>query len=150
MSKTAALGPAHEIRSLFVECFCGDSYAQGCPAVTSTPPVPAFTYAALITRVIDADTYDVEVQLGFRVVARLPLRLARVDAPERNTTAGQAAIVAVTRLLGPLPCPVLVHTFKPADKYGRYLADVWCGQASIAEYLTNLKLAVPYEGGTKT
>lgn len=116
---------------------------------------PDYCYDAVITRVIDGDTYDVEVDLGFRLVARLPMRLAHVDTPERFTHEGKVAIAFVHELLDPLPAPVVVRTYKPADKYGRYLADVyipdpddgpgeWLGAELLAE-----GLAVAYEGGTK-
>lgn len=111
---------------------------------------PPYVYGARILRVIDADTYDVEVDVGFRMVARLPLRLAHVDAPEHNTQAGQDAITFVKALLGTLPCPVVVTTFKPTDKYGRYLAEVLVGDTDLAGTLLAHDHAKPYEGGTKS
>lgn len=110
---------------------------------------PVHLHAATITRIIDADTYEVTVDLDFRASMTLPLRLAHVDAPEKSTDKGKAAIKAVESLLGPLPAEVLVHTYKPVDKYGRYLADVLLGSVSLADSLLNAGLAYPYEGGTK-
>lgn len=109
---------------------------------------PNHAYTATVTRVIDADTYDVEIDLGFRLVARLPLRLAHVDAPERGTVAGANATALVRGLLGALPAAVVVRTYKPVDKYGRYLADVFTGTGkSVAAELVAVNLARPYEGG---
>jgi endonuclease YncB( thermonuclease family) len=45
---------------------------------------------------------------------------------------------------------VIVRTYKPVDKFGRYLADVIVGGADLAELLVEAKLATPYEGGHKT
>lgn len=106
-------------------------------------------YRALVTRVIDGDTLEVQVDVGFYLSTTRPLRLAHVDAPEHNTEAGKRASAFVSGLLGPLPAPVMVHTFKPADKYGRYLADVYIGDSSLAGKLLEVGLAKPYEGGTK-
>lgn len=119
-------------------------------------PMPQgdYQYPAKITRVIDGDTYDVEVDLGFRIVARLPLRLAHVDAPERFTPEGKAVMRHISEVLGMLPAPVVVHTFKPVDKYGRYLADVYLpredGWLSLAQDLMQRGMATPYEGGAKS
>lgn len=110
---------------------------------------PTYTYTARVLRVIDGDTYDVEIDVGFRMVTRLPLRLAHVDAPEHNTTAGQGVIAFVTAFLGPLPRPVLVRTYKPTDKYGRYLADVFVDGADLGATLLTTDRAKAYEGGKK-
>jgi len=108
-----------------------------------------YWYRAQVTRVVDADTLEVAVDVGFRLTATMPLRIAHVDAPESRTTQGKAATAFVAALLGALPASVLVHTFKPIDKYGRYLADVYAGDKSIAIELLRAGLAVPYEGGAK-
>lgn len=116
-------------------------------------PQPNYCYRAKILRIVDGDTYEVQVDVGFRMFAHLPLRLAHVDAPEHNTSEGQVTIKFVTALLTPLPLDVVVCTYKPTDKYGRYLADVFYdgpdGQQSLAAELLIEKHAVPYEGGKK-
>jgi endonuclease YncB( thermonuclease family) len=53
---------------------------------------PVYRYRARCLRIIDADTLDVEVDLGFRCHVRTPLRLLGVNAPERNTEPGRRAI----------------------------------------------------------
>lgn len=115
--------------------------------------IPDYTYDAKIIRVVDGDTYEVEVDLGFRIVARLPLRLAHVDTPERNTAAGKSVIKYLLALFGPLPTSVYVRTYKPVDKYGRYLADVYVpstsGPLDLGQSLVEQGLAKSYEGGKK-
>lgn len=111
---------------------------------------PAYRYAATVDRIIDADTYQVTVDLGFRTAVTLPLRLAHVDAPERFTDAGKAATAFVADLLGPLPADVVVETYKPADKYGRYLATVSSVDGSdVGAALLAAGYATPYEGGKR-
>lgn len=110
---------------------------------------PTYTYAATVLRVIDGDTLDVEVDLGFRTIARLPLRVAHIDAPERFTDAGRIATAFVTQALADVDNKVVVETFKPVDKYGRYLANVYMGQVDLAVLMIARGLAVPYEGGAR-
>lgn len=104
----------------------------------------AYTYRARILRVIDGDTYDVAVDVGFRLTATLPLRLARVNCPEKRTPEGVRAAAYVAALFSPLPCPVVVRTFKPVDDFGRYLADVYLGDVDLGQRLLETGHAVEY------
>jgi len=105
-----------------------------------------YDYNARITRVIDGDTFDVEVDAGFRIWYRSPLRLFGVNAPELRTPEGPITRNAVLAWLGPLPATVRVHTHAPSalDKYGRYLAEVYKNDESLAAYLLANHLAVEY------
>lgn len=78
--------------------------------------------------VIDGDTVKVELDLGFSLYHKVNIRLAGLNAPEVNTTEGQAVRSSVSAW-------VLAHTttqnhwraitYKSGqDKYGRYLATV--------------------------
>jgi endonuclease YncB( thermonuclease family) len=105
-----------------------------------------------IVRVVDGDSLEVDVDLGFRMTCRMPLRLAHVDAPERGTTAGKAARAWLSELLDPIRfgMPLLVRTYKPYDKYGRWLAEVILPSGeSVAELMVTAGHAVPYEGGPR-
>ena len=88
-------------------------------------------YRAVVERVVDADTLLVRVDLGFGVRLRLRLRLRGVDAPERPTAAGQRARAWVETRLQAVDFVVL-RTFA-ADKYGRYLADVFFGAGDVEQ-----------------
>jgi len=41
-----------------------------------------YNYKAIITRVVDGDTYDAEIDLGFNIKVKQRLRLKDVDTPE--------------------------------------------------------------------
>ncbi len=82
-------------------------------------------YQAVIERVVDGDTIDVRLDLGFDVWTRQRLRLLDIDTPEtRGPTRleGLDAMMATERLL-PNDTPVVVETEKD-DAFGRYLARV--------------------------
>lgn len=91
---------------------------------------PAYRYRARCLRIIDGDTLDVEVDLGFRCHVRTPLRLLGVNAPERNTDAGRAAIgwVALWISKTGIRTDLVIDSAKDGDwsgdKYGRWLAVV--------------------------
>jgi micrococcal nuclease len=81
-----------------------------------------FIYNAKVVNVVDADTLDVEFDLGFSIKFKERVRLVGVNAPERFTDAGRLATEFVKSWL---PANVTVATYKnDYDKYGRYLASI--------------------------
>ena len=105
-----------------------------------------YQYRATIDRVIDGDTVDVRVDLGFHVGLKVRTRLFGLDAPEVSTPEGR---VSRDRLRERLPAgaEVRIETFKAAgDKYGRWLATIWLDGASVNEWLVVEGLAGLYGG----
>ena len=86
-------------------------------------------YKATLVRVVDGDTYDFDIDLGFHVTVRERVRLLGIDTPEyyRPKSAGekQHAIEVIDYLynLIPLGSTVKLRT-KKTGKYGRWLADI--------------------------
>ncbi|MGE0269280.1 MAG: DUF1016 N-terminal domain-containing protein [Candidatus Omnitrophota bacterium] len=106
-----------------------------------------FTYAAVIERVVDADTLKVRIDLGFRLEHTETLRLRDIDAPELGTKEGDAAKVFVQSLLKESAL-IVMRSSRP-DKYARYLADVFIPQGDEPDpatdvYLNNLLLEGKY------
>ena len=81
-----------------------------------------YEYQAHLIRVIDGDTLEVRLDLGFRIHLEARLRLARVDAPELGEPAGIVAKSFVTKELHEID-QLRVQTHK-TEKYGRWLAEV--------------------------
>jgi len=100
-------------------------------------------YRAKVVKVVDADTLDVVIDLGFKISHELRLRVARIDAPEIGTPAGKAARDYVAGLLPP-GAQVTVKTGK-GDRYGRWIAEVATGDGiNLSDTLLALRMAVPY------
>ncbi len=84
---------------------------------------PAYRYRGFVRRVIDADTFEIVVDLGFRASITIPVRLRGYNAPELSTPEGKAAAAhAAQRLMG---CSVLVESYKDKQSFARWVADVW-------------------------
>lgn len=96
-----------------------------------------YTYKASVERVVDGDTLIAEVDLGFETHHRLYIRLRGIDAPEMDTAPGKEASEFLKRELEPVAFVILTTT--RADKYGRYLADVFYSKAG-QEIFLNQKL----------
>lgn len=102
-----------------------------------------FTYRATMLRVVDGDTVWVQVWISDRIRLKQKLRLRGIDTPELDTAEGRAAKRAVESLFKKSES-MIITTTKP-DKWDRYLADVFLGQANGEElFLNNLLLAKGY------
>jgi len=85
-----------------------------------------YMYLGKLVRVIDGDTFEIRVELGFYVSTVQRFRLAKVDAPERRGSDRAAGLVATNFCVdwfGSRLGLVLVKCFG-TDKYGRWVADV--------------------------
>jgi micrococcal nuclease len=88
-----------------------------------------YTYKAKITRVVDGDTFDAEVDLGFGIVARHRFRVADIDTPETwrpiNESEAAHGEKASDRAKALLEGKTLtLVTKKKSGIYGRYSAVV--------------------------
>lgn len=86
-----------------------------------------FIYKAIVDRVVDGDTYDVTVDLGFKIYHKIRLRLRGVDTPEvygsKACEEGRLASEFVKNLLENKT--VIIRTYKNApSSFNRWEADV--------------------------
>lgn len=84
-----------------------------------------YEYTAIVEKIVDGDTLDLSVNLGFRIYNRDRFRLLGIDTPERGQ-AGWAKATAALKNLIPVGAEVIINTAKPyRDKYGRWLATIY-------------------------
>lgn len=107
-----------------------------------------YNYKATILNIVDGDTIDVKIDLGFKIYIDMRLRLAGLDTPERNTESGKAAKLWLETAL-PINHEVRLSIFKAADKYGRYLATIHYNGVDINQELIKSGHASEYFGGKK-
>lgn len=94
---------------------------------------PVHKYAQVaVLHVVDGDTVDLSVQVGFGITYQGRFRLARIDTPEKGQPGYLEATVELRRLLALLP---LTLTVTGRDKYGRWLAELYTGTANINDAL---------------
>jgi len=106
-----------------------------------------YEYQAKIIRVVDGDTVNVEIDLGFNINFTQPLRLHGINAPELSTDEGKVIRdILKQKIEGKI---VTIQTIKDRkEKYGRYLATlILPGFApDINQWLVNEGYAVLYKG----
>jgi endonuclease YncB( thermonuclease family) len=92
------------------------------------PAKPDYSYRCKVVRVVDGDTIDVDIDLGFAITARKRLRLYGVNTWETRGAERPRGLLAkeyVETLLLSVK-EVWVQTLMDAEgKYGRLLAWVW-------------------------
>ena len=101
-------------------------------------PIPQklYTYASQVVRVLDGDTLELDIDVGFHLTMRHTVRLRGIDCPEKGTPAGDQATAYVQDLLGRPLSPeggagqpgrgqtVVIRTYK-SGKFGRFIVDLW-------------------------
>jgi micrococcal nuclease len=94
-----------------------------------------YIYKAGLIRVVDGDTVDLIVDLGFDTSRKERFRLYGIDAPEMNTAEGKAAKAWLREVLQPLEAiyvqTIQLETKAKRDKYGRFLAVLYKSEADM-------------------
>lgn len=106
----------------------------------------AFTYSAVVYNVVDGDTVDVEIDLGFKISTKQRIRLHGIDTPERGQPGYQAAADRLKALL--VGRAVTLVTSK-VSKFGYYVGVITSQGVNINDLMVAEGLATPYDGGTK-
>lgn len=115
--------------------------------------ITPFVYNAILDRVVDGDTIDVVLDLGFDVkLHKQRVRLAGIDTPEsrtRNLEEKALGLKAKDRLI-----EICEDSFKIQSlgkgKYGRILGIPYTDDGkSVCQMLIDEGHAVEYWGGTK-
>jgi len=120
-----------------------------------------YEYRCEVVKIIDGDTVDVDIDLGFGVWLRKErIRLYGIDTPESRTRDleekkyGLAAKQFLTEMLND-PKGIILKTQKDAEgKFGRILGELWrtsdFADQSINDYMVDKHHAVPYYGQSKS
>jgi micrococcal nuclease len=108
-----------------------------------------YNYRAKVTRVVDGDTIDAEIDLGFEVQTKKRLRLLWINAPEAKGATKQAGDKARDHLWELLMQAdddegwFEIHTEK-ADSFGRYLVLIRFGETTVNQRMIDDGHAVEF------
>ncbi|MFK0015817.1 thermonuclease family protein [Streptomyces sp. NPDC091027] len=111
-------------------------------------------YRAKVMAVVDGDTLDVEIDLGFEVATHQRIRLFGINCPEKNTQAGRDARQFAIDWITANGPDFILRTVKDTrgtdkrEKYGRYLGHLYnaTGTAPLNFALVDAGLATFYDG----
>jgi micrococcal nuclease len=117
-----------------------------------------YNYKAVVDRVVDGDTVDVIIQLGFDISFKARIRLLGVNAPESRTTdleekkLGLAAKAFVVKWLEDRGNTIIIATqLDKKGKFGRILGLISevDGDETLNYTLLAKGHASPYTGGKR-
>ena len=115
-----------------------------------------------ITKVLDGDTIDVIIDLGFDLAKSERVRIAGVDTPEKRTRNLEEKALGIDatewlkdKLEGAIDgdddLVIRTELVGGVGKYGRLLGWLYIGDATVSlnEQMIDEGYAWPYDGGTK-
>lgn len=117
-----------------------------------------YKYRCTIRRVVDGDTVDIDLDLGFDIILKdQRVRLYGIDAPESRTRDlvekefGLAAKKRLEELLSMGKVFLVSKEYDSRGKFGRILGDFMVGESesTVCEQLINEGYVAPYFGGDK-
>tara|TARA_R100000935_G_scaffold4158_1_gene10024 strand:+ start:526 stop:948 length:423 start_codon:yes stop_codon:yes gene_type:complete len=116
-----------------------------------------YEYSCTVDRVVDGDTCDVVLDLGFDILYRCRVRLYGIDTPESRTrnkdekVRGKLASAFLQKAIDNGKKVVIETKLKDSKgKFGRVLGNVMVDGVNINQALVDNYLAVAYFGQSKT
>jgi len=125
---------------------------------------PNYVYRCVITRVVDGDTVDADIDLGFNLFTKDRIRLSGIDTPESRTRnkkekalglASKKRLKEIIKSAEPMggkrgKKQVFLQTSKDGKgKFGRILGTLWINGQNVNDILIKEDHARPYMGGSK-
>ena len=109
-----------------------------------------------VTKIIDGDTIDVILDLGFDILHKSRVRLFGIDTPEsrtRNKEEKKRGLISKAFLKDKIKLAkkltIKTHKGSETGKFGRILGDVFIDGKSINAQMVKDFMAVPYTGQSK-
>tara|TARA_R100001082_G_scaffold14865_2_gene7609 strand:- start:15039 stop:15467 length:429 start_codon:yes stop_codon:yes gene_type:complete len=115
-----------------------------------------YEYSCTVERVVDGDTVDVTLDLGFDILHKCRVRLYGIDTPESRTrnkdekVRGKMAGAFLKEAIEDGEKVVIQTKLKDSKgKYGRVLGDIVVDDVNINQLMVKCHLAVAYHGQSK-
>jgi micrococcal nuclease len=105
-----------------------------------------YQYEARVERIVDGDTIEFTVDLGFHLYFREQMRLAHYAAPEIKGPERPLGIIAKQKLEDLLPVGTVVNIRShKTEKFGRWLAEVAWKDGSLSDLLIQQGYGLRYD-----
>lgn len=120
-----------------------------------TQPIPYSYRVKSIVKIIDGDTFDCIMDLGFDVLLEARVRMYGIDTPEsrtRDLEEKKFGLLAKEWLIAHLNDDIIISTELDNEKgkFGRVLGTVWAEGTNINEKMIEEHMAVRYHGQAKS
>ena len=109
-----------------------------------------------VTKVVDGDTIDVVIDLGFDIMYKSRVRLFGIDTPEsrtRDLVEKKYGLMSKDFLKDKLKnaekIVIKTHKGEETGKFGRILGEIFCDNVNINQQMCDVGHAVAYYGQSK-
>jgi endonuclease YncB( thermonuclease family) len=106
-----------------------------------------------VDRIVDGDTIDVTIDLGFKILTKQRIRMYGINTPEtrtRDKQEKQRGLAAKARLVELLQTENdIILKSHGVGKFGRGLGELFINDTNVNETLVNEGHAVKYFGGSR-
>ena len=109
-----------------------------------------------VTKVVDGDTIDVIIDLGFDIMYKSIVRLFGIDTPEsrtRDLVEKKYGLMSKDFLKDKLKnaekIVIKTHKGEETGKFGRILGEIFCDNVNINQQMCDVGHAVAYYGQSK-
>jgi micrococcal nuclease len=114
-----------------------------------------YEYKFKLDRVVDGDTIDIVIDLGFSILHKCRVRLFGIDTPESRTrdldekARGKLAKYFLSFCLSSSDEHVIKTSVDGKGKFGRVLGEIYCDGKNINLLMIDKHHAVAYKGQSK-
>lgn len=114
-----------------------------------------YEYKCNVTRIVDGDTIDAEIKLGFDITFKSRIRLYGVDTPESRTrnldekARGKLASAFLKEKIEGADFVKVQTKLDKKGKFGRVLGTIFADDLDLNQEMINKHLAVAYHGQSK-
>ena len=109
-----------------------------------------------VTKIVDGDTIDVLLDMGFDIKYQSRVRLFGIDTPESRTRNKEEKIRGLlsksylkNQLKKANKLTIKTHKGSETGKFGRILGEVWCFDTNVNQKMIEEHHAVEYHGQSK-
>lgn len=102
-----------------------------------------YEYTAIMNHVVDGDTINLTIDLGFRMTMTANCRLAGINAPEMRSSTGEQSKEYLIALMNE-KTPLKIIS-KKLDKYGRPVVEIIKGNKNINQIMLINGMAAEYK-----
>ncbi len=118
------------------------------------PTEPAYLYKATVVRIVDGDTVDVDIDLGFYTwIKKQRIRMVGIDAPEPRGEGKKEGLAATAYLKNLVEGKeIIIQTIKGRDggdsrgKYGRWLGRLFINGLDVNRHMIEAGHAIGDDG----
>ena len=99
-----------------------------------------YRYKAEIVKIVDGDTFDFNVDLGFGLKMKIRVRTKDYDAPEVRGEEREEGLIVKQKCVELFKeCKDIRVMTTKKGKYGRWIADIWLDGKDIRDLIDGTK-----------